>query len=223
MLLCIAGILNREQLAKIRGVLDASSFIDGKATAGYRAKRVKENRQLKGGSDEHKTIVSMVKEALMENREFTTAAWPKRIGGMLVSRYEPGMRYGPHVDAAIMKKGEPLRTDVAMTVFLNDPADYEGGELVIAGASGMQEVKLAAGDAVVYPSSTLHHVAEVTEGVRYVAAGWTQSYVREPAKREVLYDLEKIKRMLADTLPDAPETDLAFKTQSNLLRMWAEN
>jgi PKHD-type hydroxylase len=132
------------------------------------------------------------------------------------------MRYGNHVDNAIMGQANPWRSDVAFTIFLGDPADYDGGELVIESPLGVQEVKLAAGEAVVYPSSSVHRVGEVTRGQRLAAIGWAQSQVRDPAQREILYDLERIKRLLADRLPDAPETDWAFKTQANLLRMWAD-
>jgi PKHD-type hydroxylase len=148
--------------------------------------------------------------------------WPKQVRGILFSRYEPGMRYGNHVDNAIMGQANPWRSDVAFPIFLGDPADYDGGELVIESPLGVQEVKLAAGEAVVYPSSSVHRVAEVTRGQRLAAIGWAQSQVRDPAQREILYDLERIKRLLADRLPDAAETDWAFKTQANLLRMWAD-
>ncbi|HZF33408.1 MAG TPA: 2OG-Fe(II) oxygenase, partial [Candidatus Angelobacter sp.] len=111
---------------------------------------------------------------------------------------------------------------VAFTIFLGDPADYDGGELVIESPLGTQEVKLAAGEAVVYPASSVHRVAQVTRGQRLAAIGWAQSQVRDPAQREILYDLERIKRLMAERLPDAPETDWAFKVQANLLRMWAD-
>jgi PKHD-type hydroxylase len=111
---------------------------------------------------------------------------------------------------------------VAFSLFISDPSEYDGGELVIESGLGPQEIKLAAGEAVVYAASTLHRVAEVTRGRRLVAAGWVQSQVRDPAQREILHDLERIKRLLAEKMPDAPETDWAFKTQANLMRMWAD-
>jgi PKHD-type hydroxylase len=223
MMNCIPGVLTREQISEIRKILDSGAFIDGKATAGYRAKRVKNNQQLEGGSRERKILVPRIIEALNANRDFKTTAWPKRIGGMLFSRYRPGMQYGLHVDNAIMAKSDNLRTDVALTVFLGDPAEYDGGELMIESSMGTQEIKLAAGDVVVYPASTLHRVAEVTRGERVVAVAWVQSFVRDPAKRELLRELDLVKRALDHKLPDQPETDLVFKTQANLMRMWADD
>jgi PKHD-type hydroxylase len=222
MMLCIPEVLNREELQRLRTALASAEFVDGKTTAGYRAVRVKNNQQLPQDSQLAKDIGVLIERALRRNRTFDWAVWPKLIRGILVSRYEPGMQYGYHVDNAIKLKPEPSRTDVAFTIFLNDPTDYDGGELVIDAGLGPQEVKLAAGEAVVYPASTLHRVAEVTRGRRLVAVGWVQSQVRDPAQREILYDLERIKRLLAKTMPDAPETDWAFKTQANLLRMWAD-
>jgi PKHD-type hydroxylase len=222
MMLCIPEVLSREELQRARTALASAEFVDGKTTAGYRAVRVKNNLQLPSNSPHAKEISVLIEQALRRNRTFDWAIWPKLIRGILISRYEPGMQYGYHVDDAINRKPDPARTDVAFTIFLSDPAEYDGGELVIDAGLGPQEVKLAAGEAVVYPASTLHRVAEVTRGRRVVAVGWVQSQVRDPAQREILYDLERIKRLLAERLPDAPETDLAFKTQSNLLRMWAD-
>jgi PKHD-type hydroxylase len=223
MMTCISGLLSRDQVAEIRKVLGGATFIDGKATAGYRAKRVKNNEQLQAGSSERKQLMPKIIEALTANRDFRTTAWPKRIGGMLFSRYGPGMQYGAHVDNAIMAKSDNLRTDVAFTVFLSEPAEYDGGELVIESSMGTQEIKLAAGDAVAYPASTLHRVAEVTRGERLVAAGWVQSFIRDPAKREILRELDQIKRFLDEAGPNRQETDLLFKTHANLLRMWSDD
>lgn len=222
MMICIPGLLTRDQVADIRKTLDAGTFVDGKATAGYRAKRVKNNQQLQSGSTERKTLVPLITEALFANRDFKTTAWSRRIGGMLFSRYGPGMRYGAHVDNAIMSKRDNLRTDVALTVFLNEPGDYDGGELVIESSMGSQEIKLAAGGVVVYAASTLHRVAEVTRGERLVAVAWAQSYIRDPAKREIPRELDLIKRTMDEKMHDQPETDLVLKTQANLMRVWSD-
>jgi PKHD-type hydroxylase len=222
MMLCIPEVLSREELQRLRTALASAEFIDGKATAGYRARRVKNNLQLPEDSQLSKEIGVLIERALRRNRIFEWATWPKLVRGIRVSLYEPGMQYGHHVDNAIKPKPEPCRTDVAFTIFLSDPTEYDGGELVIESGLGPQEVKLAAGEAVVYPASTLHRVAEVTRGRRLVVVGWVQSQVRDPAQREILYDLERIKRLLAEKMPDSPETDWAFKTQANLLRMWAD-
>jgi PKHD-type hydroxylase len=219
---CIPEILKHDELQKLRHMLSAAEFVDGKATAGYRARRIKINLQLPSESPVLKEATSLVERALWRNMPFTWTAWPQRIRGILFSRYEPGMQYGNHVDNAIMGKSDPWRSDVAFSLFISDPSEYDGGELVIESGLGPQEIKLAAGEAVVYAASTLHRVAEVTRGRRLVAAGWVQSQVRDPAQREILHDLERIKRLLAEKMPDAPETDWAFKTQANLMRMWAD-
>jgi len=222
MMLCIPEVLTRAELERMRTVLAGAEFADGRATAGYRGRRVKNNLQLSRENAAGNDMALIVEQALWRNETFGWAVWPKQIRGILFSRYEPGMSYGNHVDNAIMGKANLWRSDVAFTVFLADPADYDGGELVIESPLGAQEIKLAAGEAVVYPASSVHRVAEVTRGQRLAAVGWVQSQVRDSAQREVLWDLERIKRLMATRLPDAPETDLAFKTQANLLRMWAD-
>jgi PKHD-type hydroxylase len=222
MMLCIPEVLTREELQRLRSALAKAEFVDGKVTTGYRGRRVKNNLQLPQENAIAKELVPMIEQALRRNQTFASAVWPKQVRGILFSRYEPGMHYGNHVDNAIMGRGNPWRSDVAFTIFLGDPMDYDGGELMIESPLGAQEVKLAPGEAVVYPSSSVHRVAEVTRGQRLAAIGWVQSQVRDPAQREILYDLERIKRLMAERLPDAPETDWTFKTQSNLLRMWAD-
>ena len=133
------------------------------------------------------------------------------------------MRYGDHVDDPIMGTGEGLyRTDIAITIFLNDPANYDGGELVVNTAFGEQKVKLPAGDAVMYPASSLHCVAEVTRGERLVAVTWVQSLVRDPAKRELLYDFNQVRERLLNEMPDHPDTVRINTVYVNLFRMWGE-
>lgn len=222
MMQCIPEVLTRAELERVRTALAGAEFADGKATVGYRGRRVKNNLQLSRESAAGNDMALIIEQALWRNETFGWAVWPKQIRGILFSRYEPGMAYGNHVDNAIMGKASLWRSDVAFTLFLADPADYDGGELVIESPLGTQEVKLAAGEAVVYPASSVHRVAEITRGRRLAAVGWVQSQVRDPAHREILYDLERIKRLMAERLPDAPETDWAFKTQANLLRMWAD-
>jgi PKHD-type hydroxylase len=222
MMLCIPEMLTHAELEQVRTALAGAEFADGKATTGYRGRRVKNNLQLSREDAIGKDLAPLVERALWRNKTFAWSVWPKQVRGILFSRYEPGMLYGNHVDNAIMGKANPWRSDVSFTIFLSDPADYDGGELVIESPLGAQEVKLAAGEAVFYPSSSVHRVAEVTRGRRLATIGWMQCQIRDPAQREILYDLERIKRVLAERLPDAPETDWAFKTQANLLRMWAE-
>ncbi len=183
---------------------------------------MKNNLQLKKSPSEARSLNAMVIEALERNDTFRAATLPSHIRPPVISRYEPGMAYGNHVDDAIMNPGNPVRSDVSVTVFLSDPGQYDGGELTINTPFGEQQVKLAKGDAVVYPSTSLHRVAPVTRGCRVAAVTWVQSFVRDPAKRQLLHDIATIKQFLSDEKPDAPETDLAHQAYANLLRLWAE-
>ncbi len=222
MLVCISEVLDWTELKKVRAAIAASGFEDGRRTAGRRAKRVKNNLQLKKGDDRADEIKATVLAALRRNPTFRRVAIPRTIRPPLISRYQEGMSYGLHVDDALMGTARKERSDLAVTVALSDPGEYDGGELVIHGSLGEQEVKLPAGAAVVYPSSCLHRVAPVTRGERLAAVTWVQSYVRDPAKRELLHDLELIREKLTRAAPDTEEADLAAKTYANLLRMWSE-
>lgn len=223
MLTTIPNVLDPEALAKIRKAMGDGLYQDGQKTAGARAKRVKHNEQLSPKDESRKEIDQLVLDALWKNGEFHRFAVPRFINRPLFSRYTGGMNYGPHVDDALM--GNPrqrMRTDLSLTIFVSSPDDYEGGELEMASSYGPQEVKLPAGAAVVYPSSSLHRVKPVTAGERLAAVTWVQSYVADPARREILYDIDRLRRRLHEIDPDGPATDLAFKTHANLLRMWAD-
>ncbi len=222
MLTCIPDILDWTEIKKIRATVAESAFQDGKKTAGYRAKRVKHNLQMDRTSEAAKEVKAIIHTGLWRNPTFQRVALPNSMRPPLISRYQEGMNYGLHVDAAMMGNGAKTRTDVSVTVFLSDPADYDGGEIVMNSPFGEQEIKLPPGAAVVYPSSTLHRVAPVTRGERLAAVTWVQSHVRDPAKREILYDLHRMREKLAKLRPDEEEADLAFKTYANLLRMWSE-
>ena len=132
------------------------------------------------------------------------------------------MKYGDHIDDPVMGEGPRFRCDIASTIFLNEPEDYEGGELVINTAFGQHKVKLPAGDAVIYPASSLHHVAEVTKGERIVAVTWIQSLVREPEKRAILHDLNMVREKMLQASPDSEDTARIDHSYTNLVRMWAE-
>jgi len=222
MLMCIPDVLEWAEIKKIRAAVTASAFSDGSRTAGYRAKRVKNNLQMDRAAPATKDVVNLIQAGLQRNKTFQRAFLPKSIRPPLISRYEVGMNYGLHVDDAFMGSTARARSDISLTVFLSDPADYDGGELVMASPFGDQEIKLPAGSAVIYPSSTLHQVAPVTRGERLAAVTWAQSQVRDAARRELLYDVFQMREKLAKSDPDSAETDLAFKTYSNLLRMWAD-
>ncbi|MEL6138666.1 MAG: Fe2+-dependent dioxygenase [Cyanobacteria bacterium J06628_6] len=213
----IPDLLSSEARQQMLAVLREAEFIDGKLTAGWYVKQVKHNQQLKAA--DAKNLKEQIKTALQKHPLFKSAVRPKQIHTLLLSRYESGMSYGTHADNAMMG---PYRADVSFTVFLNEPNEYEGGELVIEGADDEQAYKLPGGTALVYPSSTLHRVNEVTKGVRFVAVGWAQSLVRDPAQREVLFDLDTARRSIFAQQGKTVEFDLISKSISNLLRCWAE-
>jgi PKHD-type hydroxylase len=223
MIACIGDVLTPEEIKKLRAEAALLPFVPGAETAGGRARRVKNNEQVSQKAEERKALHEIVVGALMRSKEFNRAALPKRIRPPLISRYRQGMAYGQHVDNALMgPKQARERSDVSITVFISDIDEYDGGELIIHGSFGMQEVKLPSGSVVVYPSSSLHEVAEVTRGERLVAVTWAQSYVRDDRQREILGSLAQVKEKMNALAPDAVETDLAHHVYANLLRMWAE-
>ena len=223
MLVEIEGLLQSAQLNKIDEVLSRANFVNGQLTAGKAASRVKNNEELKGEPQQMELLIRILTSALAHNSTFRSAVLPYRMADPIFARYQQGMTYGDHVDDPLMGlSGQRFRSDVAMTIFLRDPESYEGGELVVRTTFGEKRVKLKAGSAVIYPSSSLHHVAEVTAGERMVALAWIQSYVRDPAQRELLYELDLAREHLMKTSPDAPTTGLVDKSYANLLRMWGD-
>lgn len=223
MLMQIEGVLTPDELADVRRTLDAAAWGDGRATAGYQSGRVKHNLQLPENSPEARRLGQVVTTALGRNPLFHAVALPHRVYPPLFSRYEAGMAFGNHVDNAI-RGHDPLRlrTDLSATLFLSDPGDYDGGELVIDDVAGSQQAKLAAGDMVLYPSTTVHRVETVTRGVRQVAFLWLQSLVRDPGRRALLVELDVAINRLNQRIPEAPELVLLTGCYQNLLRMWAE-
>jgi len=223
MLLTIPGLLNPAQLDKIREILAGAEFVDGRLTAGFAAARVKRNLELKQDPERLQRLIRIIMASLAHNETFRFGALPHRVADPIVARYEPGMTYGDHVDDPIMGTSGPrFRTDVSMTIFLNPPESYEGGELTVRTPFGDRKVKLPAGDAVIYPSSSLHHVAEVTAGERLVALTWIQSYVRDAARRELLYELNLARESLLKEAPGTETTGYVDRSYANLLRMWAD-
>jgi PKHD-type hydroxylase len=222
MITAISDVLDSADLAQLRGLVDQAPFVDGKMTAGARAKRVKNNEMLQHDSNASVEANKLILGKLLNNGQFARVAFPKTARPIMINRYVPGMAYGLHVDNALMGRQPAVRSDISLTLFISDPADYDGGELTISTEFGQVNIKLPAGHMVIYPSSTLHRVAPVTRGTRLVAVTWLQSHVREPAQRQILYDLERTRMKLEQLAPDAPEVDLSLKTYANLLRMWAE-
>ena len=223
MLLEFPGILNEAQIDKIREVVERVDFVDGRQTAGMAAERVKNNEEMAAGADQQQLLNRIIMSAVAQNPKFRSFALPNKMADFIVARYQPGMTYGDHVDDPIMGAGGPrFRTDVSMTIFLNEPDTYEGGELTVRTPFGLKQVKLNAGDAVVYPSASVHQVAPVTKGERLVALTWMQSFVRDAARRELLFELDQAREHLLNTDPDADTTKYVDRSYANLLRMWAD-
>ena len=223
MITCIPNILDKAGLDKAKAMISRMQFIDGGGTAKGRARDRKRNEQVhKDPTFGSKELDSFLIEALHASEAFQVAAFPRHILPPTISRYKPGMEYGLHADNAFVGGANRLRTDLSVTLFLNDPESYDGGELIITTGAGQEEVKLLAGEAVVYPSGTLHRVNPVTRGERLAAITWVQSYVRSIEQRELLGDLREMSKHLNEFDPESRAADLGVKTYYNLLRMWSD-
>ncbi|MCK2182904.1 Fe2+-dependent dioxygenase [Halomonas getboli] len=223
MILCIDQAIPPELLSHVRTTLADSEFRDGRETAGWHARTVKQNQQADGRRPEIAELRQDIAKALQAHPLFQMAARPKRLKPLMFSRYQPGMSYGNHVDDAVMAGPQgAMRTDLSFTLFLNDPDGYEGGELLMDTTAGEQTYKLPAGGLILYPSSTLHRVEPVTRGERLAAVGWAQSQVRDPQQREILFDLDTTRRQEFDANGKTRTFDMLSKSLANLLRMWAE-
>jgi PKHD-type hydroxylase len=225
MMLHIPGVLTREQVAAMRARLDASDWIDGRATVGEQGAKVKQNRQLPETAPLTLELGQTILAALASNPLYFSAALPLRTIPPLFNRYAGGEHYGAHVDGAMRRipgSGEWVRTDVSTTVFLCDPDEYDGGELIVTDAYGEHEVKLPAGDAIVYPSTSIHRVEPVTRGARVCSFFWTQSMVRDDMRRSLLLELDQNIQSLRARLGDCPELVGLTGHYHNLLRQWSE-
>ena len=224
MLLVIPDILSQTKLKEIQSILAGASFVDGRLSAGSSAVRVKNNQELPPQADQQQRLNQLVMNTLVQHPQFQQAALPHRIASPFYARYTQGQAYGDHIDDPVMgpAPGQRYRSDIACTVFLNSPEAYTGGELVIRTTFGTQSIKLPAGHAVIYPSSSLHQVSEVTGGERLVAVTWIQSLVRDPARRELLYELSQARDKLMQIQPDAETTKQVDHSYVNLVRMWSD-
>jgi PKHD-type hydroxylase len=223
MLITLPQILDAEALAHVRGLLAQLPFVDGRASAGGDARRVKDNEEADPADQRTATLNRLVLLPLYRHPVFQAAVMPKRLSGAFFARYRPGMSYGPHVDDPVMgPEGGRYRSDVSMTVFLNPASAYDGGELVVETEYGEQRLKLDAGDAVIYPSSSLHRVDPVARGERLVAVAWAESMVREAVRRQLLFDLYQVEDELRSADPDAGVTRRTGRVRANLMRMWAD-
>ncbi len=224
MLLHVPGVFTKDEVATLRSRLDGGPWADGNATSGHQSATAKVNRQLPEDCDEAREVGALVLQALNAHPMFVSAALPHTIFPPLFNRYEGGEHFGVHVDNAIRQRGPTrIRSDLSCTLFLSEPDDYDGGELVIEEMYGPQTVKLPAGDLVLYPSKSLHRVTPVTRGARVSSFFWLQSLVRDDADRETLFRMDvAIQRVNADKGPrDAVVLELTA-IYHNLLRRWAE-
>lgn len=227
MLLHIPEVLTRDELAQLRRELASAQWTDGRETVGHQGAQVKHNEQLPDASPLKAQMGRIVLAALERNHLFFSAALPAKILPPRFNRYASGGTYGFHVDGAVMRIGfaeqrEHLRSDIACTLFLSEPEEYDGGELIVADTYGEHEVKLPAGDMIVYPSSSLHKVAPVTGGARLASFFWVQSMVRDAAQRRTLFEIDAALARLRQTGADGEAVLQLTGVYHNLLRLWAE-
>jgi len=224
MMLHIPGVLSPDQVKAMRARLASTDWIDGRASVGTQGAQVKRNRQLAEGSPAAVELGQLVSAALMANPLFFSSVLPLRILPPYFNSYAGGEHYGAHIDGAIraQRGGAAVRSDVSCTVFLSDPDEYEGGELTVIDTYGAHEVKLPAGDAIVYPSTSVHEVRPVTSGERVASFLWVQSMVRDDWKRAMLFDLDTNIQALRGQHGDGPALVALTGHYHNLLRMWAE-
>lgn len=225
MMVKIKALLSKEQVASVRQRLAAAPWVDGRVTAGEQSGRVKENLQLPQDSREGRELGDLILDALSVSPLFVSAALPLKVYPPLFNRYEGGGHFGSHVDNAIRHiPGTPhrIRTDLSATLFLAEPDEYDGGELVVEDSYGTHRVKLDAGDMVLYPASSLHHVTPVSRGARIASFFWIQSMVRDDGKRRILYELDQSIQKLGTDHPDHPTVVELTSIYHNLLRRWAD-
>lgn len=225
MLLHIPGVLNAEQVARCRRVLGEAEWVDGRVTAGHQSARAKDNMQLPEHHPAARELGDMIVAALERNPLFMAAALPSKVFPPLFNRYEGGQSFGNHVDNAVRQvTGTPhrVRTDLSVTLFLAQPEEYDGGELLVEDTYGVHGVKLPAGDLILYPASSLHRVNPVTRGARLASFFWVQSMVRDDGERALLFDLDTSIQRLAQDSPEHPSAMQLTNVYHNLLRRWAD-
>lgn len=226
MLVHVPKVLAPDQVAACRALMERAAWEDGRATAGVQSAQVKDNQQIREGSPEAKEIGNTVLMALERNPLFISAALPLKVFPPMINRYAGGQSFGNHVDNAIRQvPGTPhrVRTDLSATLFLSAPEDYDGGELVVEDAYGAHRAKLPAGDMILYPSTSLHHVRAVTRGARAAAVFWVQSMVRDDGQRTILFDLDSaIRNLRASSADQNPAIVQLTAVYHNLLRRWAD-
>lgn len=225
MLITIDNVLSKDEVHQFRQRLDAAAWQSGEATAGTLARKVKQNQQIADGSDVAVALGHQILRNLGNHPLFISAALPRKIYPPKFNRYADGGTYGAHVDSAVMYLPgslTPMRTDLSATLFLTDPGEYDGGELEIESQFGLQSVKLAAGDLVLYPSTSLHRVTPVTRGARIASFFWIESLVPDEGERTLLFDLDQSIQHITPALPAGDDRVLQLTgVYHNLMRRWA--
>lgn len=223
MLITLPKLISDEQLAKLDALMATAPYVDGAATAGGTASRVKNNEQIdRPNAAMINQLDEIVVPALTANTVVRSSCLPLKVRAPLYNKYSVGMEYGPHVDNPVMMDAIPIRTDISVTIFLTAPEDYDGGELVIGTAAGDAQVKLPRGDAVIYSTDALHKVEKITRGERLAAVTWIQSIVSDPMRRQMLYELDIACQLVSKSSPDTQEQRILHKTYGNLVRLWGE-
>ena len=224
MVLQIPDVLTAEQVAHARRLLDAADWVDGRVTAGHQSAQVKDNQQLPEDHPVARELGDMIGKSLTANPLFLSAALPLRVFPPLFNRYRGGQSFGNHVDNALRQAagGARTRTDVSATLFLAEPSEYDGGELLVEDTYGVHSVKLPAGHLVLYPATSLHNVQPVTRGARIASFFWIQSMVRDEGQRTLLFDLDNAIRRVAGEIPESSAPVQLTAVYHNLLRRWAE-
>jgi PKHD-type hydroxylase len=225
MLLQIPDLLSAEEVRETRRLLNEASWQDGRHTAGHQAVLVKKNLQLALNDPTAKQLGDLILDRLGQTPLFMASALPLRVMQPRFNRYENSGSYGSHVDSGVFPipgTGLHIRSDISSTLFLSDPEEYDGGELVIEEPFGERRVKLPAGHLIVYPGNSLHHVTPVTSGVRFASFFWTQSMIRDEQQRRTLFDLDVSIQNLSADHPDHSSIDGLTSVYHNLLRQWSE-
>ena len=226
MLLCVSRLFTETEVETLRAMASRGEFADGRITAGSGVQKVKFNEELKPTREEVTMLNQVVRQAIQRSQILHHFAWPKKVSTPFISRYIVGMEYGSHFDNPIMinRDGDPMRSDISMTAMLSDPESYDGGELSLDTPFGVQTYKPPAGDAAFYATTMQHRVTPVTRGTRLAAVTWIQSLVKEPERRQILFDLARAQQAVKDS-PEAAATGAGSHLHqgfSNLLKLWAE-
>jgi PKHD-type hydroxylase len=226
LLVHVPEVLKGDRLLECRRIVEDAPWVDGRVTAGHQSMRVKDNEQIPEDHPAARKAGAIVLEALKRNGLFVSAALPLKVFPPLFNRYQGGETFGNHVDNAIRQvtgTAHRVRTDLSATVFLSRPDEYDGGELVVEDTYGPHAIKLAAGDMILYPGTSVHHVRAVTRGVRLASFFWIQSMVRDDGQRTLLFDLDRSIMNLTQQIPDSESVVTLTAVYHNLLRMWADS